>query len=71
MAAAPINVVFSPPSDEQKLQSLIAAPGARNIPLQFSYTGGSEVVVSIKAKEADELRSLGTVRYLFRTIRLS
>jgi hypothetical protein len=67
----PINVVFSPPSDEQKLQSLIAAPGARNIPLQFAYTGGSEVVVSVEAKEADELRSLGTVRYLFRTIRLS
>jgi hypothetical protein len=41
----PINVVFGPASDEQRLQSLIAAPGARNIPLQFAYTGGSEVVV--------------------------
>ena len=67
----PINVVFSPPSDEQKLRSLVAAPGARNIPLQFAYTGGSEVVVSMEAKEADELRHLGTVRFLFRTIRLS
>ena len=44
----PINVVFSPPSDEQKLRSLVAAPGARNIPLQFAYTGGSEVVVSME-----------------------
>ena len=67
----PINVVFSPPSDEQKLRSLVAAPGARNIPLQFTCTGRSEVVVSMEAKEADELRHLGTVRYLFRTIRLS